>query len=185
MGSFIANNIVNIFFGTTTLVTTAIALHYARLEHRRKVEAVLYEDRRVGLFLTREAMIKYLLQMYDKAEADEVIWAQCVRCANFTPDVRPQISKAAGRGVKFRMIINQYSPSLEAFRSLFAPIRQAELVAAPDNAISLQGLADREVVLAFPEMEAYTAVVIRDAYFVGIIKAWFDQRFARLSGVDR
>lgn len=180
MGSFLADNIVNIVFGTTTLVTTGIALHYARLEHRRKVEDVLYEDRRVGLFLSRESMIRYLLQMYDQAAAGDVIWAQCVRCANFTPDVRPQISKAAGRGVRFRMIINQYSPSLAAFRSLFAPIRQAELAAAPDNALSLQGLSDKELVVAFPGVESYTAVLIRDPYFVGIVRRWFDSRFEQL-----
>ena len=33
-----------------------------RLEHRQQVEKVVDEGRRAGLFLSREAMIKYLLQ---------------------------------------------------------------------------------------------------------------------------
>ena len=184
MGAFLSQNIVSIIFGITTVISSAIALHYQRLEHRRRVEKTIDGGRRVGLFLSREAMIKYLLKMYDKAETGDVIWAQCVRCANFTPDVRPQISKAAGRGVKFRMIINKYSPSVSAFRSLFAPICQAELVASSDNAISLQGLADKEVVIAFPGVESYTAMLIRDRYFVRIIREWFDQRYKSLSAVD-
>jgi len=188
MGAFLNQNIVSIIFGITTVISSAIALHYQRLEHRRRVERILDGSRRAGLFLSRDAMIKYLLKMYDKAEADDVIWAQCVRCTNFTPDVRPQISKAAGRGVKFRMIINKYSPSLKDFRALFEPLSQASLVEGPDNALSLQGLSDREVVIAIPGVESYSAVLIRHKYFTSIIKSWFDKRFDKLllgEGVDR
>jgi hypothetical protein len=177
MKNFLSENIVNIFFGTTTVISSAIALHYRRLEHRQQVEKVVDEGRRAGLFLSREAMIKYLLQMYDEAEAGDVIWAQCVRCTDFTPAVRKQILKAAGKGVRFRMLINQYSPAAEEFHALFDPIEGAEVIEAPDNAISLQGLSDREVVIAFPGVESYTATLIRSVYFVRIIKAWFDGRF--------
>ena len=38
--------------------------------------------------------------------------------------------------------------------------------------------ADREVVIAFPGMESYTAVLVRDKYFVGIIKDWFYSRIS-------
>lgn len=179
MGSFLTNNIVNIVFGITTLITSAIALYYRRLEHRRRVEHVLEEGRKVGLFLSREAMIQYLLQMYDKAEAGDVIWAQCVRCTNFTSKVRNKILEAAGRGVKFRMVINQYSPAVEEFRALFEPIEGAQVTTSPDNEISLQGLSDREVVIAFPGIETYTAVLVRDQYFVGIIKTWFKKRLEK------
>ena len=74
-------------------------------------------------------MIKYLLQMYDKAEEGDVIWAQCVRCTDFTPAVRKQILKAAGRGVHFRMIINQVFAIVEDFQALFDPLRRADIVA--------------------------------------------------------
>lgn len=182
MGEFLADNIVSIFFGFTTLITSAVALHYKRLEHQHRVEQVILEGRRAGLFLSREAMIKYLLAMYDKTEEGDVIWAQCVRCTNFTPQVRSQILKAAGKGVRFRMVINKYSPSLGQFRALFEPIQNAELVEGEDNAISLQGLSEREVVIAFPGVDSYTAVLVQDRYFVQLIRAWFDERFQRLAG---
>lgn len=181
MGAFLSQNIVSIIFGVTTVISSAVALYYQRLEHRQRVEKIVDGSRRVGLFLSREAMIKYLLAMYDRADTGDVIWAQCVRCTNFTPDVRPQISKAAGRGVKFRMIINKYSPSLKDFQALFEPLHRAKLVEGADNAISLQGLSDKEVVIAIPGVESYTAVLIRDQYFTGIIKSWFDRRFAKLA----
>ena len=177
MKNFLSENIVNIIFGITTVISSAIALHYRRLEHRQQVEKVVDEGRRAGLFLSREAMIKYLLQMYDKAEEGDVIWAQCVRCTDFTPAVRKKILKAAGKGVRFRMLINQHSPAVEEFHTLFDPIEGAEVVEAPDNAISLQGLSDREVVIAFPGVESYTATLIRSTHFVRIIKVWFDGRF--------
>jgi hypothetical protein len=83
MGELLADNIVSIFFGLTTLITSAIALLYKRLEHQHRVDKVILEGRRAGLFLSREAMIKYLVAMYDEAEEGDVIWAQCVRCTNF------------------------------------------------------------------------------------------------------
>ncbi|MGB3715809.1 MAG: hypothetical protein WA996_15390 [Candidatus Promineifilaceae bacterium] len=123
-------------------------------------------------------MIKYLLEMYDKDAADDVIWAQCVRCTDFTPDLRKKILKAAGRGVGFQMAINQHSPAAEEFRALFAPIEGAGVIKAPDIAISMQGLSDRAVVIAFPGVESYTAVLVRDKYFVGLVRTWFDERLS-------
>ena len=181
MRSFIANNIVNIIFGITTVVTSAIALRYKRLEHRREVEQVIDGGRKAGLFLSREAMIDYLLEMYDKAQAGDVIWAQCVRCTDFSSEVRKKILEAAGRGVRFQMLINQHSPAAAEFRALFDPIEGAEVRLSPDNAISLQGLSAHEVVVAFPGMESYTAILVRDSYFARIWRHWFEARFARPS----
>lgn len=61
-----------------------------------------------------------------------------------------KILELAGRGVRFQMVINQHSPSAEEFCGLFDPIKGAEIIEAPNNAISMQGLSDREVVIAFP-----------------------------------
>ncbi len=180
MGTFLTQNIISIIVGIATLVITGIALYYKRLEHRRRVEQVIDAGRRVGLFLSREAMMQYLLKMYDEAKAGDMIWAQCVRCTNFSPEVRNKILKAAGEEVKFRMIINKHSPSLSEFRSLFTPVQSAELREDQNSSMSVQGLSDREVVIAFPGIESYTAVLVRDHYFVTIIKAWFDARFAEL-----
>jgi hypothetical protein len=113
-----------------------------------------------------DAMIRYLLEMYDIAEAGDVIRAQCVRCTDFTSEVRKKILEAAGRSVRFQMVINQHSPAVEEFRALFDPIEGAEVIEAPDNAISMQGLSDREVVIAFLSMDSYTSVLIRDQDFV-------------------
>lgn len=175
MGAFLSQNIVSIIFGITTVITSVIALRYKRLDHELRVERILDDGRRAGLFLSREAMIKYLLEMYDQAETGDVIWAQCVRCTDFTPEVRTKILEAAGRGVRFLMVINKHSPAAEEFRGLFDPIEGAEIIEAPDNAISMQGLSDREVVIAFPGVESYTAVLVRDKYFVGIVRRWFDR----------
>ena len=182
MGSFLINNIVNIVFGITTLISSAVALHYKRLEHRREVEEIIDEGRKAGLLLSREGMIRYLLQMYDQAKSGDVIWAQCVRCTDFTPEVRKKILEAAGRGVWFQMVINKHSPAVKEFRALFDPIEGAEVIEASDNAISLQGLSDREVVIAFPGVESYTAVLVRDRYFVQLIRNWFDERIQRMTG---
>lgn len=180
MGEFLKQNSIGIIFGISTLITTLIALHYRRLEHRQKIEHVLDEGGQVGLFLSRKAMMNYLLKMYDKAEAGDVIWAQCVRCADFSPKVRVKILKAAGKNVDFKMIINKHSPSLAAFRSLFDPIESAKLAEGTDNDISIQGLSGSEVVIALPGIESYKAVVIRNPNFVKIMKVWFDARFEKI-----
>ena len=52
------------------------------------------------------------------------------------------------------------------------------MVAAPDNRLSLQGLSDKEIVIALPGMEGYTAVVIRDTAFVKVVRTWFKGRVA-------
>ena len=96
--------------------------------------------RRVTLFLSRQAMIRYLLKMYDKAEAGDVIWAQFVRCADFGSEVRSQILKAAGRGVQFRMIINEHSPAAEEFRALSSTgrnLRRVRMFSSPPPASSM------------------------------------------------
>ncbi len=180
MGDFLNQNITSIVFGIISLTTTLIALHYKRLEHEHRVENVLDENGRAGLFLSRKAMMQYLSKMYDQAEAGDVIWAQCVRCADFSPKVYNKILKTAGKKVKFKMIVNKHSPSLAAFRSLFTPIEGAELAEGTDNNISVQGLSDREIVIALPGVESYTAVLIRNSNFVKIMKAWFDARFEEL-----
>ena len=79
----------------------------------------------------------------------------------------------AGRDVRFQMVMNKKLPAVEEFRVLFEPIEGAEIIEAPDNVISMQGLSDRQVVIAFPGVESYTAVLVRDKYFVGIVKGWF------------
>jgi hypothetical protein len=79
------------------------------------------------------------------------------------------------------MVVNKHSPTVQEFRLLFEPIHNAELVEGKDNAISLQGLSEREVVIAFPGVDSYTAVLVRDEYFTQLVRDWFDERFQRLT----
>ena len=58
MGALLSQNIISLIFGITTVVTSLIALHYMRLEHRREVEEVVDGGRKVKLILSREAMIR-------------------------------------------------------------------------------------------------------------------------------
>jgi hypothetical protein len=180
MGAFLSQNNISLISGITTVVTSLIALHYMRLEHHREVEEVIDGGRKVKLFLSCEAMIKYLLEMYDQAGEGDVIWAQCVRCVDFSPKVRTKILEAAGRGVRFQMVVYRHSPAVDDFRALFEPIENAEVTEVPGIALSLQGLSNREVVIAFPSMDSYTSVLIRDQDFVRIVKAWFDNQFDTL-----
>ena len=89
---------------------------------RLQLSPVVDAGRQAGLFLSGEAMIKYLLKMYAKAGDGDLIWAHCVRCAAFSPAVRKKIRKAAGQGVRFRMLINQHAPAVEECHTLFDPI---------------------------------------------------------------
>ena len=103
-----------------------------------------------------------------------------MRCVDFTPKVRTKILEAAGRGVGFQMVVHKYSPAVDDFRALFEPIENAEVIEVPGIALSLQGLSNREVVIAFPSMDSYTSVLIRDQDFVRVVKAWFDIQFEAL-----
>jgi hypothetical protein len=53
------------------------------------------------------------------------------------------------------MFIYQHSPDTDEYRALFDPVGGAEVIEAPDNAISMLGLSDRELVIAFLGVESY------------------------------
>jgi len=81
------------------------------------VTGMLVENgRKAGLLLSREAMILYLSEMYDKAGAGDVIWAQCVRCTNFNRDVRTKILEAAGRGYASRWSSTSIPPPYQSLK---------------------------------------------------------------------
>lgn len=78
------------------------------------------------------------------------------------------------------MVINRHSPVVKEFRALFEPIEGAEIFEAPDNAISMQGMSDREVVIAFLGVETFTAALMRDESSVKLIRVIFEGRSAQL-----
>jgi hypothetical protein len=118
--------------------------------------------------------------MYKEAKPGDVIWGQCVGCDDYTPGVRDAVLRAAGMGVRHKLIVNAFAPTLSQFRAIFDPLATATLKEGRDNAISIQGLSAKEVVISIPEMTAYTGLRVRDSYVISILQAWFDNRFASL-----
>jgi hypothetical protein len=173
-------NLLTIIFGITTVVMTSIALRYTIREHRMKVDGIVGDGRNAMLFLSRQAMLTFLGKMYNDSVDGDVIWGQCVSCRDYSSDLRNKVLQAAGKGVHFKIIINGYAPTLNEFRKVYDPINTAELVLGYDNSHRLQGLSEKEVILAFPGVETYTGLLIRDPFFVRLVKGWFDARFETL-----
>jgi hypothetical protein len=172
--------ILTIVFGVSTIVTSILALKYKRLEYKRKVEDYITTDKVTGLFLSRESMSKYLVQMYDRADVGDTIWGQCVGCANYPQNVRDKILEAASKGIKFKMIFNKYSAGAHQLLTTFKSLKDSDIVLGSDNQIRIQGISHKEVVIAFPSVNSYTALLCKDRYFVEIMKTWFDNRVESL-----
>ncbi|MEV6873961.1 hypothetical protein [Amycolatopsis sp. NPDC051128] len=178
MLEFLKNNIFAIIFGITSLVTSIIAIHYARkmyaLERRGFVGGT---SRTIVVFWSREEMIDSLLEQYRHANKGDDIWAHTVGLQNFPGSVHDRVMEAAARGVQFRYLVTLGHPALSEFVALFSTIRSAQIAGLPDNKIRVQGLSDREVVIAFPTLTTYTAIKFTDPEFVKIVRAWFDSRW--------
>jgi len=172
--------IITIILGVLTVIISFVALRYRRKEHRLRVGGIVEEARNTTLFLTRESMVKFLLSMYDKASANDTIWGQSIGGGSYTPEVHSKVLEAAAKGVKFKFILNAFSPTIEELQALFTPLRNAETVQGKDNMLRIQGLSEHEVVLAFPGIATYTGVLIKDRHFTRILKIWFDNRFEEL-----
>ncbi|MCJ7567337.1 MAG: hypothetical protein MUO58_07340 [Anaerolineales bacterium] len=184
MKNLTTQDILTILFGITTAIFSVVTLRYMILEHRRKIEGIIAEGRMASLFLNRDAMLTYLLGMYDRAVKGDTIWGQCVGCSSYSKVVRSKVHEAAGQGANYRMIVNKYAPTVEELRKLYDPLSGAEVAVGEDNSLRIQGLSNKEVVMAFPGIDSYTAVLIRDPHFISIIKNWFDIRFDSLAGTD-
>jgi hypothetical protein len=50
-GSFLSDDIVNVVLGITALISSALVLHYKRLEHELEEEKIVDEGREAGIFL--------------------------------------------------------------------------------------------------------------------------------------
>ena len=183
----ILQNIFYIIFGIIAIITSFLTLRYKKIalkykekEHRFQVERTIEDGHNVAIFLTRESMVNYLLNMYKKVNEGDIIWGQCIGCSSYTQEVRSRILEAAGRGVRFKIIINSLSTNVKDFRALYDPLQNAELVESKENTFRIQGLSNQEVVIAFPGVDSYTSVLIKNPHFVEIVKNWFDSRFEEL-----
>lgn len=176
---FTGANILTVIFGIISFLTSIAAVHYARRTYHLERKSVSKNsDRSVVVFWSREDMIDSLLEQYKRAGDGDDIWAQTVGLQNFPGQVHDRIMTAASRGVTFRYLVTLDHPALPEFLALFKNIASASVAGLRDNRLRLQGLSRREVVIAFPTLTTYTAIKFTDAVFVGLVRDWFDRRWA-------
>lgn len=179
LGAFLKDNAVAITFGIISLITALLAIYYARKSyHLERRSPERNSNRSVIVYWTREDMISSLLEQYTLAQPGEEIWAHAVGLQNFPGEVHNRIMTAAAKGVTFRYLVQSGHPATDEFVNIFRPIRSAEIAAAPDNRLRVQGLSGREVVVAFPTLTTYTAIRVTDPEFVAVLEEWFDRRWA-------
>jgi hypothetical protein len=180
MREFVLENLVSIIFGiTSTVLATSSLVFYLRIEkQKQRIEEVL-EVGAITLFRSREGMTRALYEMYEQARRGDEIWGQCVGCRGYFATTKDTIFKAAGDGVRFRILLNARAPGKDELRAVLELIRGAEVLEAGDNRLSIQGLTRREVIIAFPSLAAHPAIRFRDPEMVRLIGNYFDERWAQ------
>lgn len=175
---FVAN-IISIFLLLTTIVSTCFAIYYKKKEYKAVVDHTIQVSGKLTVYTTREKMLEHLHAMYAEAKAGEIIWGQSVS-GNIYGDVSGPIATAAARGVKFQMIftadIDQPSNRKRDLKQLFTILNGA-VVIRKDNDVRIQGLSDREAVIALPGSAKYIAILIKDEAVVRALRFWFLSRF--------
>lgn len=181
MKQFLLGNIVAIIFGITTVIFSYLSLIYKKREHEAKISGLIRFKKILSVYLSREALLKGLREIYDNASKGDEIWGQCIGCHRYSDDVREKILEKASEGVSFRILVNSKAPTINEFKELFEPIKTATVISASDNEIRLHGLSNSEVVVTFSTMTGMVAIHIRENIFVSIIKSYFDQRWQKYS----
>lgn len=167
----------------TNIVSIFLTYHWKRKEFNRDVENAIKLNNKITVYNTREKMLEHLYSMYEKAQSDEIIWGQSVS-GNIYGDVDGKIVQAAARGVKFKMI---FSSNVTGNANLKKELEDAikivggEIRNSPDNDIRIQGLSDKEVVIAFRSYSKYMAILIEDTAVVKVFYEWFTNRFNTLN----
>ena len=177
MWNFLVENAVAIVFGILTAIFSAITLRYKIREHRHRIEGIVDENRLVTLYLTRDATLQGLRDMYNAATAGDTLWGQCVGCRAYPDDVTQLVMEAAQRGVRFRFIINTSATTAAELRRFFGQLRAAETRERSDNVLRIQGLSKKQVVIALPGMDSYTAIRVRNRHFVELFYEYFQGRW--------
>jgi hypothetical protein len=180
MVTFLTDHGLEILFGLLSAILGFIALRYTIKEHKQQTEGVVDESKQITIYLTRESMLKALRDQYAAADSGDVIWGQCIGCRGYSDDVREVVLRAASREVRFQIILNKSAPTKDDLRSVFAPLRGAEMKESDSNPIRIQGLSTKEVIVAFPSVNSYTSIRIREPYFLKLVRADFDKRWAEL-----
>jgi hypothetical protein len=176
--AFLLDNAVAVVFGVIGLVTSVVAIHYARRMYELERRTISTDTgRSVTVYSVREEMIDALLDQYKAARQGDEVWAQAVGLQNFPGKVHDRVMTAASRGATFRYLVGRGHPALQEFVAMFSTIKSAQIAVRPDNDLRVQGLSDREVVIAFPTLTTYTAIKFTDPAFVRLVKDWFEVRW--------
>ena len=154
-------------------ISTDLKLH----KDIKQIKRLEDSGKKVVLFLNRDSMIEYFVEMYEKAMQGDVIWAQGTSHTAYPKNLKEHMLRMADHGVRFEVIVNAHSPTANEFKDLLRSISTARFVERTDNVIRIQGLSDKEVIIPLPTTESYAAVVIRDTYLVTILRNWFINRF--------
>lgn len=175
---FVANIIAG-FLLLTTIVSTCFAIYYKRKEYKATIDHIIQVSGKLTVYTTREKMLEHLHAMYAEAKAGEIIWGQNVS-GNIYGDVSGPIATAAARGVQFQMIftadIDEPTNQKRDLKQLFTILNSAVVIRS-DNDVRIQGLSDREVVIALPSNSKYIAILIKDEAVVRALRFWFLSRF--------
>ena len=147
-------------------------------EHLIKLNEFMQVSDKLTVFFSRDAMFKHLFSMYNKAKKDDVIWGQAVS-GNAYGDVAELLLKAVRRGVTFEIIFPDMDNDLkEEMREQMKMFSKNKVYTRADNDIRIQGLSDKEVVIALPSSNnTYFAVLIKDEPVVRVFRNWLSSRF--------
>lgn len=163
----------------TTIISTWAAIYYKKKEYSINTGKKIKMNNKVTIFTSRDEMLKYLHSMYDRAEKDDCIWGQSVS-GNIYGDVNGKIVTAAARGVKFKIIFSSDIETKEVpkkeLKEVFKTVN-AQICLRDDNDIRIQGLSDKEIVLAFPTSDKYISLLIKDKAVIKVWRNWFANRF--------
>jgi len=166
---------ISLLLLTTNIVSVIYNIRLKRKEHLHTIENTINTDTNITIFTTRESMLSYLHSMYDRAENGDILWGQSVS-GHIYGDVNGKIIDAASRGVKFQMIFNQNTISINRVIDVFRAIKGTTIVLRSDNDVRIQGISEKEAVIAISTDKKYSAIVIRDRAIVRVLRAWFEER---------
>lgn len=166
----------NVVLSIITAISIIVAIHYKRKDYQLANENRMRISGKLELFYSRESMLKYLHTMYDRAEASDTIWGQSISGRNYG-SVGDKILNAAARGVHYKMIFNKNAHTINQVIDLFKTVDTAEVVELENNNVRLQGLSNKEVMIAISTERDYFGVLIKDENIVRLFHDWFEARF--------
>lgn len=168
---------INVVLVIITAISVISAIYFKKKEYMLANEQRTKISGKLELFYNREAMLEYLRTMYDRATEKDIIWGQSITGRNYG-NVGDKILNAAARGVHYKMIFNKNAHSINQVINLFNAVDTAEVIELEDNNVRIQGLSNKEVMIAISSKSDYYGLLIKDESLVHLFREWFDARFA-------